>query len=47
MQLQKTPKKDGKTKEDGGGTGDLPPVKEVDVSQSNKDPNNFSGCVVS
>ena len=26
---------------------DLPPVKEPDVSTSNKDPSNFSGCVVS
>ena len=26
---------------------DLPPVKEADIPQSNKDPSNFSGCVVS
>ena len=47
--LQKAPKKDGKpgVQDDGGGSGDLPPVKEVDVSQSDKDPTTFSGCVVS
>lgn len=27
--------------------GDIPPVKEVDVNQSSKDPKNFSGCTVS
>jgi hypothetical protein len=43
------PKKDGKpgVQGDGAGSGDLPPVKETDVSQSNKDPNTFSGCTVS
>ena len=47
--LQKAPQKDGKpgVQDDGAGSGDLPPVKEVDVSQSDKDPKTFSGCVVS
>lgn len=27
--------------------GDIPAVKEIDVNQSNKDPNTFSGCIVS
>lgn len=39
--------KDDKVKADGAGSGDLPPVKETDVSQSAKDPNTFSGCTVS
>lgn len=43
----------GKEKEKSSGKkdkkeeGDIPPVKEVDVNQSNKDPKNFSGCTVS
>jgi hypothetical protein len=43
------PKKDGKVgvQGDGAASGDLPPVKETDVSQTNKDPKTFSGCVVS
>jgi len=47
--MQKAPKKDGKpgVQDDGAGSGDLPPVKEADVAQSDKDPNTFSGCVVS
>ena len=37
--LQKDEKKDEKK--------ELPPVKEADIPQSNKDPRTFSGCVVS
>lgn len=46
---EKAPTKDGKpgVQDDGAGSGDLPPVKEVDVSQSDKDPSTFSGCIVS
>ena len=40
--LQRKQKGPGKDK-----TEDLPPVKEADIPQSNKDPKNFSGCIVS
>ncbi len=36
-------KQEGKEKE----LKDLPPVKETDVNQSDKDPKNHSGCVIS
>ena len=26
---------------------EVPPVKEADIPQSNKDPSTFSGCVIS
>lgn len=35
--------KDKKKKEE----GDIAPVKEADIPQSNKDPNNSSGCIIS
>ena len=38
-------KEKGKKDKDKG--GDIPPVKEADIAQSSKDPNNSSGCVVS
>lgn len=43
-QDEKSPSSKKEKKE---GEGDITPVKEIDVSQSNKDPKTFSGCTVS